>query len=187
MATITIHRNHALVASAILGAAALIVWLAPWSARARGFDTASATAPGSAMAVDCEPTQQALVRQVVVSGETHVRVQCVTSGLSPAALPSVASAPAPGWVMAPAPTVQAVPAVYAPPAPVRTAAASSAPVRRTVTRDTSRSWQKRALVIGGTAGAGAGIGALIGGKKGALIGAAIGGGGATVYELAKDR
>ena len=46
-----------------------------------------------------------------------------------------------------------------------------------------RSWQKRALVIGGSAGAGAGIGALAGGKKGALIGAAIGGGAGTVYEM----
>ncbi len=47
----------------------------------------------------------------------------------------------------------------------------------------ARSWQKRALVIGGSAGAGAGIGALAGGKKGALIGAAVGGGAGTVYEL----
>ena len=49
----------------------------------------------------------------------------------------------------------------------------------------TRSWQKRALVIGGSSGAGAGIGALIGGKKGALIGAAIGGGGGTVYEMTR--
>ena len=48
-----------------------------------------------------------------------------------------------------------------------------------------RSWQKRAMVIGGSSGAGAGIGALIGGKKGALIGAAIGGGAGTVYEMRK--
>ena len=49
----------------------------------------------------------------------------------------------------------------------------------------TRSWQKRALVIGGSSGAGAGIGALIGGKKGALIGAAIGGGGRTIYEMTR--
>ena len=48
-----------------------------------------------------------------------------------------------------------------------------------------RSWKKRALVIGGSAGAGAGVGALAGGKKGALIGAAVGGGAGTLYELLK--
>jgi hypothetical protein len=59
--------------------------------------------------------------------------------------------------------------------------------RRTQVEDRkpARSWQKRALVIGGSSGAGAGIGALIGGKKGALIGAAIGAGGGTVYEMNK--
>jgi hypothetical protein len=55
---------------------------------------------------------------------------------------------------------------------------------RTVRREARpRTWQKRALVIGGSAGAGAGIGALAGGRKGALLGAAIGGGAGTVYEL----
>jgi hypothetical protein len=48
-----------------------------------------------------------------------------------------------------------------------------------------RSWKKRALVIGGSAGAGAGVGAIAGGKKGALIGAAIGGGAGTLYEVVK--
>jgi hypothetical protein len=59
-----------------------------------------------------------------------------------------------------------------------------APVRRV---RTPRSWQKSALIIGGSAGAGAGIGAAVGGKKGALIGAAIGGGAATVYDQATRR
>ncbi len=48
-----------------------------------------------------------------------------------------------------------------------------------------RSWQKSALLIGGSAGAGAGLGALIGGKKGALAGAAIGGGAAAIYDQVK--
>jgi hypothetical protein len=52
-------------------------------------------------------------------------------------------------------------------------------------RKPARSWQKRAIVIGGSSGAGAGLGALIGGKKGALIGAAIGAGGGTIYEMRK--
>ena len=46
-----------------------------------------------------------------------------------------------------------------------------------------RSWQKEALIIGGSAGAGAGIGALAGGKKGAAIGAASGGIAGLIYDL----
>ena len=57
-----------------------------------------------------------------------------------------------------------------------------APARRV---EPQRSWKKRALVIGGSAGAGAGVGAIAGGKKGALIGAAIGGGAGTLYEVVK--
>jgi hypothetical protein len=46
-----------------------------------------------------------------------------------------------------------------------------------------RSWEKEALIIGGSAGAGAGVGALVGGKKGAGIGAAAGGIGGLIYDL----
>lgn len=47
-----------------------------------------------------------------------------------------------------------------------------------------RSWEKDALIIGGSAGAGTAIGALAGGKKGAGIGAAAGGIGGLIYDLA---
>lgn len=47
-----------------------------------------------------------------------------------------------------------------------------------------RSWEKEALIIGGSAGAGAGIGALAAGKKGAAVGAAAGGVGGLIYDLA---
>jgi len=50
-----------------------------------------------------------------------------------------------------------------------------------------RTWQKTALVIGGSAASGAGVGGIAGGKKGALIGAAIGGGAASIYEATKRR
>jgi hypothetical protein len=66
-------------------------------------------------------------------------------------------------------------------------------VRRAATQRVSsevqprRSWQKSALLIGGSAGAGAGLGALMGGKKGALAGAAIGGGSAAIYDQVKRR
>lgn len=68
---------------------------------------------------------------------------------------------------------------------------ASAPVRRVSTQRVSsevkprRSWQKSALLIGGSAGTGAGLGALIGGKKGALAGAAIGGGAAAIFDQVK--
>jgi hypothetical protein len=46
-----------------------------------------------------------------------------------------------------------------------------------------RSWEKEALIIGGSAGGGAAIGAMAGGKKGAAIGATAGGVGGLVYDL----
>ncbi|MCU1381581.1 MAG: hypothetical protein JWL71_278 [Acidobacteria bacterium] len=46
-----------------------------------------------------------------------------------------------------------------------------------------RSWEKEALIIGGSAGAGTVIGAVAGGKKGAGIGAATGGVGGLIYDL----
>src|ERR1700730_9040539 len=45
------------------------------------------------------------------------------------------------------------------------------------------SWEKDALIIGGSAGAGTAIGALAGGKKGAGVGAAAGGVGGLIYDL----
>jgi hypothetical protein len=50
-----------------------------------------------------------------------------------------------------------------------------------------RSWQKSALLIGGSAASGAGVGAIVGGKKGAGIGALIGGGAATLFDQIKRR
>jgi hypothetical protein len=50
-----------------------------------------------------------------------------------------------------------------------------------------RSWQKSALIIGGSTATGAGIGGIVNGKKGALIGAALGGGASSIYEGAKRR
>jgi hypothetical protein len=45
------------------------------------------------------------------------------------------------------------------------------------------SWEKDALIIGGSAGAGTAIGAIAGGKKGAGVGAAAGGVGGLIYDL----
>jgi len=51
-----------------------------------------------------------------------------------------------------------------------------------------RSWEKDALIIGGSAGAGTLIGAVAGSKKGAAVGATAGGIGGLIYDLAtRDR
>ena len=50
-------------------------------------------------------------------------------------------------------------------------------------RANKRSWEKEALIIGGSAGAGTAIGAIAGGKKGAGVGAAAGGVGGLIYDL----
>ena len=47
-----------------------------------------------------------------------------------------------------------------------------------------RSWEKEALIIGGSAGAGTLIGGVAGGKKGAVVGATAGGIGGLIYDLA---
>jgi hypothetical protein len=55
--------------------------------------------------------------------------------------------------------------------------------RREPEHKNKRSWEKEALIIGGSAGAGTAIGALAGGKKGAGVGAAAGGVGGLIYDL----
>ena len=72
--------------------------------------------------------------------------------------------------------------------PQRTVYRTAAPATQRVVVDerrSGRSWQKTAMVIGGSAAGGAGVGAIVGGKKGALIGAALGGGAASIYEATK--
>ena len=76
------------------------------------------------------------------------------------------------------------------PAPRQTVYRTAAPAqeRVVVEREAAqpkRSWQKTAMVIGGSSAAGAGVGGIVSGKKGALIGAAIGGGAASIYEATK--
>lgn len=99
--------------------------------------------------------------------------------VTPAAQPGVVAAP--GF----APVAQRT--VAANPVARRTVYTSAAPVQeRVVTRERSgRTWQKTAMIIGGSTAGGAGVGGIMGGKKGALIGAAIGGGAASIYEASK--
>lgn len=139
---------------------------------------------GGAMGVACEPYQRAIVQERVVAGQRVTQVACL-SQTGQAAYASNGSLVAPA-VYTESPYVNASYPV-----------ASSAPARevvrqRPVSRPVServaaprRTWQKSALLIGGSAGAGAGLGALLGGKKGALAGAAIGGGSAAIYDQVK--
>jgi hypothetical protein len=132
-----------------------------------------------ALRVTCEPGQRAVVRRAPAAGAT-LDAGCV-GGDDVVSLPayrSYAPLESPG-------SVRAVPVSYSAPRVTRartTPYETYTPSRRI---EEKRSWKKRALVIGGSAGAGAGIGALAGGKKGALIGAAIGGGAGTLYEVLK--
>ena len=181
MNSLSLRRPHLAGLAALLGLGTILLVWSPWSARA---NTALTT---SNVAVNCEPRQQALVRQTIHNGELQVNIQCVNGGAQPVGYVDEYGRPLPatenGMVTMPAVYTQEprlVPAVYEPRSAVRQA---SAP--RTLSSRSKRSWQKTALVIGGSAGAGAGVGALIGGKKGALIGAAIGGGSAGLLEALK--
>jgi len=140
-----------------------------------GSNTATTSAP---TLVQCEPTQEAVLQRSLVANREVAQVTCVTRTV-PAGMPYYGQ---PAGYVQPVSYVQ--PDIVERPA-VRTVRRT----QRTVVRETApkRSWQKTALVIGGSTGAGAGIGGLAGGKKGALIGAAIGGGAATIYEATKRR
>ena len=143
-------------------------------ADARGLSSAATNAP---TLVQCEPQQEAVLRRSMVNGREVAEVTCVSRAIDSAVAPyyqPTAYTSGSDIVTRPVVRTQTV-------APVR---------ERVVYRQArevkpKRSWQKTALVIGGSAGAGAGVGALTGGKKGALIGAAIGGGAASIYEAIK--
>ena len=121
--------------------------------------------------VRCEPGQHAVVNtSAAAAGRTVTAVDCVTDLAAPARSQ---------------PRAYYAAQTAARPVVRRVAAPVNVSDDEVVAQRPTRSWQKRALVIGGSSGAGAGIGALIGGKKGALIGAAIGAGGGTVYEMTR--
>ena len=151
----------------LIGSLAAAVGVAACGAQAASPFASSAAGQ---TALRCEPGQHAVVNQAFAEGATVTSVSCAADVLAP-----VATQPAYRGAY------QTQPVAYRP-------AAVAAPARTStvvVEQKPRRTWQKRALVIGGSSGAGAGIGALIGGKKGALIGAAIGAGGGTVYEMNK--
>jgi hypothetical protein len=103
-------------------------------------------------------------------------------------IPVTPAAPAPGVSSMQSNFVPAAAAQRTVAAPQRTVYRTAAPAQeRVVVRreGSDRSWQKTAMIIGGSTAGGAGVGGIMGGKKGALIGAAIGGGAASIYEATK--
>ena len=186
MTSVNLRPSHLAGVAAALGIAVIMLFWAPWSVRA---DNAVQT---SNVAVNCEPRQQAVVRQTVVRGDLQVSIQCVQGALQPIGYVDEFGRSIPAGMVNGVNGVNMMPAVYSPqqayaPQPVyapRPVVRQASTARNTDVRS-NRSWQKTALVIGGSTGAGAGVGGLIGGKKGALIGAAIGGGSATLFEALK--
>jgi hypothetical protein len=78
---------------------------------------------------------------------------------------------------------QAMPVTYR---PMVQSAAYEPAIRPRATRSSesgNRSWQKEAVIIGGSTAAGAGIGAIAGGRKGAAIGAISGGVAGLIYDM----
>ena len=165
-------------ATGVAVGALLMLFVGPWATSAQ-----EARQNASNTLVSCEPSQQVVVRHAVVNNELQVSTQCVGAARAVSA-DYISDEARPAYVAA------------RPIAATRTVA-SAAPVRRVATSarqegqegpaEPKRSWQKSAMVIGGSAGAGAGVGAITGGKKGALIGAAIGGGAATIFEAIKRK
>lgn len=166
-----LRSTHIAAAAAIVVLGGLLLVRGPWSVGAQESQNAPET---SNVAMNCAPGQQAVVRQSVVNRALEVNIHCVTARESIGYMDQFGQPYG-------QPYAQPYPQRTAYVAPITQPRASYAPVRQEVARPIvrKRSWQKTALVIGGSAGAGAGIGALIGGKKGAAIGGAAGAAGGT--------
>ncbi len=124
MNSLSLRRPHLAGIAALLGLCAILLVWSPWSARA---NTALTT---SNVAVNCEPRQQALVRQTIHNGELQVNIQCVNGGAQPVGYVDEYGRPLPatvnGFATVPvlyAPEPRLVPAVYAPRSAVRQASA----------------------------------------------------------------
>ncbi len=129
----------------------------------------------SAVEVDCEPGQRAIVR--AGSATTAGSVACV----------SIAPAPTLGRIESPARArrVAYTPeSGYAQPAVMRETVEVYRP--RAVARPT-RSVKKSAVIIAGSTAAGAVVGGLVKGRKGALVGGILSGGAATVWDQVTRR
>ena len=162
-------------AAGVAVGALLMLFVGTWTTSAQ-----EARQNASNTLVSCEPSQQVVVRHVVVNNELQVSTQCVGATRTMSS-DYVSDEARPVYVAA---RPMTAPRTVASAAPVRRVATTA---RQEEPAEPKRSWQKTAMVIGGSAGAGAGVGAIAGGKKGALIGAAIGGGAASIFEAIKRK
>ena len=167
----TIQPRYLIGAIAGLAFGALLIFGGSWNALAQG------SGPNASNALlTCEPTQQVVVRHVVVDRQLQLSMQCVTS-------PGAGAVRYQDDLVAPVYRAQPINAVRTVRAPARAATTTRTAAVQDV--EPKRSWKTSALIIGGAAGAGAGIGGIADGKKGALIGAAIGAGAASIFEAIK--
>ncbi|HEX5474165.1 MAG TPA: hypothetical protein VFX12_05830 [Vicinamibacterales bacterium] len=173
---------------AIAALAGLAAVAASGCADTAGTHVAAAASPAAApIAVSCAPNQRAVVRPAVVNGVAMSQVECVATSATVdddesavrQAVDVTSAAPAVVASRTSAGDARIVPVSYTP-GPTLAQQPGARAHQRVAAHH--RSWQKSAVIIGGSTGVGAGLGAVIGGKKGALVGAALGGGGAAVWD-----
>lgn len=166
------------VSAAVAGA--LISGVAMYTVGARTEKVDAFTSPAPIEYVQTVDGRYVAVTPAQPAGYANAHPAGYTNALRPAGTPT--AAPAPIVVERPVVVQQraARQTVYRPAAPVQ----ERVVVEREPVRE-KRSWQKTALVIGGSAASGAAVGGIVDGKKGALIGAGIGGGAASIYEAIK--
>jgi hypothetical protein len=152
---------------------------------------ASLPAGSGPVTIHCGDGKQALVKQVLLNGQTVSQVECLDARVvSSRELPLLEDQPQPIAVAPPAPraAVRTLPRIVVrddeePPTVVRTSTRTAEPEPvRPAARPAKRKGVESAAIIVGSTGAGAGVGAIVGGKKGALIGAVIGGLGGTIFD-----
>jgi len=167
---VTIQRSHLVAIGAVTLAGLLVAFRGPWSTQAAANPNGIVAVPNGTTAIPAGLTTN--TPQVIYVDQFGRPVNVAPATQVHPLVPAVET------VYSAAP--QAQPYVR----PVSTVRAASSP-RVVRVSEHRRSWQKSALIIGGSAGTGAGIGAIVGGKKGAAIGAAIGGGSGALYEAVK--
>ena len=159
----------------------------------------SAQAPVGLMYVDCGDGRMVLVRPVAPGQYSQVECRVAPMAAMPQAYGQAYGQPA-GYLVSQGSAYPAVQVqqpvqervVYVERPATRTVYRSRPAYRRTASYAPARSyevkrgrtWQKSALIIGGSAAAGAGVGAILDGGKGAKKGAVVGGIGGLVYDLA---
>jgi hypothetical protein len=155
---------------------------------------AATAADNASVDLACEPGQRAVMRTVAGQApslaclsEPAVLARTAGSMAHPVAYTpgSFASTPAMQPVPVNEPMEVYQPRVVRTSYPARSAPARE-PVYRSVRRPT-RTWQKSAVIIGGSTAVGAAIGGLTKGTKGAVVGGLLGGGAATVWDQVTRR